>query len=88
MIFFNRQYLLKYYSKPNLILGFIFNNYKICLFLKTNKDNPKNKYFCNILNMRDMYSFFKAECKKYGLLYEMHDIIREYKSNGIKGTLF
>ena len=47
-----------------------------------------NKYFCNILNMKDMYSFFKAECKKYGLLYEMHDIIRAYKSNGIKGTLF
>lgn len=47
-----------------------------------------NKYFCNIPNIKEMYSFFKAECRKYGLLYEMNDIIRAYKSNGFRSTLF
>ncbi len=40
-----------------------------------------NNYFCYPLN-RNLEKIFKEECKKYGLFYEMSDIVKAYK----KGT--
>ena len=37
-----------------------------------------NNYFCYPLN-NNLESIFKEECKKYGLLYKMQDIIKAYK---------
>jgi len=39
-----------------------------------------NNYFCYPLNKNLKY-VFKDECKKYGLLYKMEDIIKAYKKN-------
>ena len=39
-----------------------------------------NNYFCYPLNENLKY-VFKDECKKYGLLYKMEDIIKAYKKN-------
>lgn len=39
-----------------------------------------NKYFCYPLNKK-INTIFRDECKKYGLLYKMCDIIRAYKKN-------
>lgn len=37
-----------------------------------------NNYFCYPLN-NNLENIFKEECKKYGLLYKMQDIIKAYK---------
>lgn len=37
-----------------------------------------NSYFCQPLN-KELDKTFKKECEKYGLLYKMNDIIKEYK---------
>lgn len=37
-----------------------------------------NSYFCYPLNKR-LEKIFKEECKKYGLLYKMSDIVKAYK---------
>lgn len=37
-----------------------------------------NNYFCNPINKK-LSHIFKEECKKYGLLYKMEDIIKSYK---------
>ncbi len=37
-----------------------------------------NNYFCGPLN-RNWYKVYEEECKKYGLLYEMKDIIKAYR---------
>lgn len=37
-----------------------------------------NNYFCGPLN-RDLCKIYEEECKKYGLLYNMKDIIKAYK---------
>lgn len=37
-----------------------------------------NNYFCSSLN-KNLSHIFKEECKKYGLLYKMEDIIKAYK---------
>lgn len=42
-----------------------------------------NNYFCSSINKNLAY-IFKKECEKYGLLYKMQDIIKEYKKNEIK----
>lgn len=39
-----------------------------------------NNYFCYSRN-KNLENVFKQECKKYGLLYEMNDIIKAYKTN-------
>ncbi len=39
-----------------------------------------NNYFCYPLN-KNLLTVFKEECKKYGLLYKMEDIIKAYKQN-------
>jgi len=39
-----------------------------------------NNYFCYPLN-KNLKNIFQDECKKYGLLYEMEDIIKAYKKN-------
>ena len=43
-------------------------------YIKTYGDN----YFCYPLN-KDLGKIFKEECKKYGLLYKMNDIVKTYK---------
>ncbi len=39
----------------------------------------KDRYNCIIPNYKRLYNVFVSECKKYGLLYDMHDIIKAYK---------
>lgn len=39
----------------------------------------KNNYVCNINNKKRWIYEFEQECKKYGLLYKMSDIIKAYK---------
>lgn len=49
----------------------------------------ENKYFCSSLN-KNLPEVFKEECRKYGLLYEMNDIVNAYKkrNNSEQLTLF
>ena len=52
--------------------------------------NYGNQYFCSSVNKKLNY-IFRDECKKYGLLYKMEDIIRAYKreqKNEDQKTLF
>jgi DNA repair photolyase len=44
-------------------------------------------YSCNALAAKSLYAFFKAECKKYGLLYTMRSIVNGYKSPYINEQL-
>ena len=37
-----------------------------------------NKYNCTVFNNNKLYNVFKNECEKYGLLYNMTDIIKAY----------
>lgn len=37
------------------------------------------RYNCIVPNSRQLYKTFIEECKKYGILYEMKDIIKDYK---------
>lgn len=39
----------------------------------------KNNYMCNIPQLERKKHIFESECKKYGLLYKMEDIIKAYK---------
>ena len=38
-----------------------------------------NKYNCPVPNYKKIYEVFKKECEKYGILYDMKDIIKAYK---------
>lgn len=38
----------------------------------------KNNYICPVPN-KNLYKIFKEECDKYGILYNMKDIIKDYK---------
>lgn len=38
-----------------------------------------NSYECTSLKSRELWNVFTRECKKYGLLYKMNDIIDDYK---------
>lgn len=38
-----------------------------------------NQYLCKVPNAKYLYRIFKEECQKYGILYEMKDIIKAYK---------
>ncbi|MHB9927683.1 SPL family radical SAM protein [Clostridium botulinum] len=40
-----------------------------------------NKYECASLNHKKLWSIFKNECEKLGILYKMEDIILAYKGN-------
>lgn len=44
-------------------------------YIKTYKDN----YNCMVPNYKTLYKVFTDECKKYGILYNMKDIIKAYK---------
>lgn len=44
-------------------------------YIKTYKDN----YNCMTPNYKTLYKVFTDECKKYGILYNMKDIIKAYK---------
>ena len=37
------------------------------------------KYNCAVLNYKQLYKIFTSECDKYGILYDMKDIIKAYK---------
>lgn len=37
------------------------------------------KYNCSSLQAKHLYQVFASECKKYGILYQMKDIIKAYK---------
>lgn len=38
-----------------------------------------NRYNCVVLNAKRLYKVFTDECNKYGILYNMNDIIKAYK---------
>lgn len=38
-----------------------------------------NRYNCLVPNYKKLYKVFTEECQKYGLLYQMNDIIKKYK---------
>ena len=38
-----------------------------------------NNYNCPVLNYKNLYKIFTLECNKYGILYNMKDIISAYK---------
>lgn len=38
-----------------------------------------DNYICNSMHGRRLHALFKQECKKYGILYTMKDIIKAYK---------
>lgn len=40
-----------------------------------------NRYYCQSKNRDKLRAVFIRECKKYGLLYKMEDIIKDYKKN-------
>lgn len=40
----------------------------------------RNHYMCNAINHKKLKKIFEQECKKYGLLYRMEDIIKAYKT--------
>jgi DNA repair photolyase len=40
-----------------------------------------NHYYCESKNAKVLWNVFVKECKKYGMLYQMKDIIGAYKSN-------
>lgn len=39
-----------------------------------------NVYSCNSPHSKHLYALFQKECKKYGILYKMSDIVRAYKN--------
>lgn len=39
------------------------------------------RYNCKAINYKKLYKVFSEECKKYGILYKMSDIIKAYKKN-------
>jgi len=41
----------------------------------------KNNYNCPVPNYKRIYQVFKNECDKYGILYNMKDIIKAYKKD-------
>lgn len=56
-------------------------------YIKTYGD----RYFCNVKNYNYLFRVFKRECDKYGILYDMKDIIKAYKKpilNYEQTTLF
>lgn len=43
----------------------------------------QDRYECTVLSAKHLYEVFKNECKKYGILYNMKDIIKAYKTKKI-----
>lgn len=39
-----------------------------------------DRYMCNVQNRSYLFKIFKEECEKYGILYDMKDIIKAYKT--------
>lgn len=39
----------------------------------------RDSYNCGVLNATNLYKVFTSECNKYGILYNMNDIIKAYK---------
>ncbi len=46
---------------------------------ETYKKHYGNRYNCVVPNAKKLYQIFKRECDKYGILYDMNDIIKAYK---------
>lgn len=45
------------------------------------KNTYGEKYMCNPLNAQELYKVFTSECERFGILYKMSDIIKDYKKN-------
>ena len=43
-----------------------------------------NRYECTSTKAKLLYKIFKEECNKYGILYNMNDIIKAYKKHILK----
>ncbi len=41
--------------------------------------NYGSSYECRSLKAKELWSFFKVKCDEYGIIYNMEDIIKEYK---------
>lgn len=39
------------------------------------------RYECTVMGAKELYEIFKSECERYGILYNMRDIIRAYKTS-------
>jgi hypothetical protein len=39
----------------------------------------RERYNCTVPNYKRLYKVFTSECDKYGILYDMKDIIKAYK---------
>ena len=59
-----------YYAKLDKYFPNLKNKYINCY---------KDKYNCLVLNYKRLYKIFTDECEKYGILYDMKDIIKAYK---------
>lgn len=46
-----------------------------------------NQYICKSKNAKELYQVFTKECKKYGILYQMKDIINAYQQTESKQQL-
>ena len=46
-----------------------------------------NTYECRSLKAKELWNIFKSECDKYGILYNMDDIIKGYKNGYCDGQL-
>lgn len=46
-----------------------------------------NQYICKPKNVKELYQVFTKECKKYGILYQMKDIINAYQQAESKQQL-
>ncbi|ELC8442252.1 radical SAM protein [Clostridium perfringens] len=62
-----------YYNKLREIYG---NDSMVKKYVATYGE----KYECPSMNSSKLWKVFKEECEKYGLLYKMDDIIKDYKS--------
>ena len=48
----------------------------------------KDSYICPVPNYKALYKVFTTECDKYGILYNMKDIIKAYKKENKQISLF
>lgn len=61
----------------------IYGDYMVKKYIK----NFGEKYECSASNYSRLWNVFKVECEKYGLLYKMEDIIKDYKGKYEKEQL-
>jgi len=47
-----------------------------------------NRYACNVTNAKRLYQVFEKECKKYGIVYKMQDVMTYEKENTLSQLHF